>query len=268
MNVTLEQIILKGVLQYLGRVFAPAALDGTTEGNQSLDPVFVSTTDKYQVMNAIKNQTGTFKYPYLFLRLLRVAAPQLNTAYNLKTAARLGRMGGVNDSKNSYTNHKIIPVDLECEITFIVDDFWKSMAFANAWMFAVAQKSLNFQVTFDGIEIGIQVQLEDSLNTPDKDNSVDVSNAYEYVGNLTIRGYMSENKAYVDLQKYPMFNRVVVSPIVVASNKTIDEQIAEQQAEGTPPPYVEIPPESPNSLTRYEQVTLEIKSLDQASDEE
>lgn len=269
MNTTLERVIIQGVLQYLGRAFGPVVSQQATEQGSTVSPLqpkFISSSDKWHVLKQLQTQTGVFQYPYLFLKLTNAAIQDAGMSYNPKALLRAGVYGGVDDSKTTYRRHRIIPVAMQCEVSFLTNDFWQSMAFVNAWMFAAVKKNLNFNVKFDDVAYSIRVDLEANLATPEKDNSVDLPNNYEMVGTLTIHAYFSENKAMVDVERYPIFRTLHVNPVLVTTG-TPQEQIELNLRDDLPPQYIEIPNDEPYVATQYENIILEIKNVDDAPDE-
>lgn len=269
MNLTLERIILQGALQYLAKAFSSTVDTEATDAgstNSAITPKFISTSDKWHILKQIQEQSGTFQYPYLFLRMTSVEIPQGNDSYNPKALMRMGTYGSANDSLTTYNRHIIIPVNMMCEVSFLTNDFWQSMSFVNAWMFAALRKDMNFNVKYDGVAISIQVELDTNLATPEKDSTIDIPNNYEMLGTLKIKGYFSENKAIVDVEKYPIFRNIVIGPVLVSPGETIANTISRQQDLGLEPNYVEIPNDDPYLSTKTEKIILEIKTLDDSAD--
>ena len=264
MNTTLEHVILQGVLQYLGRAFGPVVSQAATENgntNAALQPKFISTTDKWHVLKQLDGQTNTFQYPYMFLHLTGVSLPEQGESYNPKALLRAGVYGVIDDSKTTYRRHRIIPVKMSCEVSFLTNDFWQSMAFVNAWMFSVLKKDLNFNVKFDDVSYSIQVELDSTLSAPDKDNAVDIPNNYELIGNIYIKAFFSENKAIVDVERYPIFRNLVVTPVFVNPGQTLEELVETEKLTGQPAQYIEIPNDNPYLPTENEQVVIQITSI-------
>jgi len=175
---TVERLILEGFIQNVGKVFGAA------------QPIFLSTTDRYRVADIIAKQQGeNVSYPFAFAHITGVDDWESGTGYNTGSLLRHG--GYTNVTSDTSLQLSIYPVRFDIELMFLTDDFDKALIFMNQWKYAGRKGKLNTTVVYGGLNIDVRVFLDTNLASPDKDNTVDTINAYEYSGILHINGYMS-----------------------------------------------------------------------------
>jgi hypothetical protein len=182
----MHDLTLKGVLQSLSVLYEM----------KEPDLLFISTTDKYRIAQRFseqKNPGGALKYPKLFLHIVNMMIDR--ERINVKSLARHGVYGPINDNQNAVRKMTLVPTIYELEAIYVVDDFLKAMTFASQWLANSINNRLNFTLTYYGLPVDIRVEMVDSVSTPDRDEGVDLANHYEYVLGLKVFSYVQSDHA-------------------------------------------------------------------------
>lgn len=201
----IELMVIEGARQTMSAVF-----------NVELGQVLLlSTTDrmaKAAWYNRVTSGADKLKLPLLtFAMTSATSGVEANKhGLNSKTLARRGVYMRMDDTQTKILNVKLIPTAFELEVTFITDSFAESLKFVANWMAASMKNRMNFTLTYGNVGLDIRTEVDPSLPTPPREESVDQPNMYEYVGRMTVAGYMSDHhvdgKSLIELIHKPVIN--------------------------------------------------------------
>ncbi len=245
-NITLDKIIIRGLALRIKDWF-----------NLPSDPLFYSTTDTWIQLNEKSKQTNTqLTYPQL---LFKLTSTEIRTdgGYNQKALMRHGPLGSLNSSNTSQRRLTPLPVNLTFESTFISDDFKEIRTYINNWMYAANIKTLNLDVTFDGVTFSIQVEPDSSISVPDKDYSVDQVNNYQVVSNIVVHGYMTPDRPLSEFPKVYRITTINIVPQVLYTMGTYATPQALEAALANGDAYAELLWVD-NTQTNYEKISITI----------
>ena len=178
----------------------------------------------------------------------------------------------LNDSQNAMYKTEPIPVNMSIEVTFMTDNFFDMISFANRWVYCAVTKSLNMDVVFDGTNFSIQVEADSTLTVPEKDMQIETVNAYEFVTNLIVHGYISQDAPIEEFPQLVPLRDIVITPYFVstADARTVfpppgfqgtniewEQMLAEQTLRRTPA-YIYSPEYTNKNQepTEYEQISF------------
>ena len=243
---TLDYLILfNGFPNLFQKNFQSITRPGKDQTIRPIRPIWVSSSDVWFEITETQKQSNTkFQFPYVFFKLQNIRILEETTnSYPSRTLHRLGLIGKLNDSNNTYTVHRPIPADFDVEVTFITEDFKEILRFANKWAFVAVKKLLNFNLKYDDrINFSIRTELQTSIQLPEKENQVENINYYELKATLTIFGYMSEDIPYEELEKRTKITSIAVRPVIYSQQfPDLDAQIASDVSGATSPNYIPIP---------------------------
>jgi len=182
--------------------------------------MFVTSPDAIQNLKiAIGNKTP--RYPYIFIRQQSVSDnPDSYVTH------RLVREGlAVQYSKNQYEMVRLLPANFVVEVTFVTNKHSgvgpdSVDGFIRRAMFARRNGSLSFKIDYGMATFPITYTIDNTLNTPARENPADLEAVYQVVMNVTIHGYVSE----------PMTGtRGRIQQVVVGSQTTTPGVINNQQ---------------------------------------
>jgi hypothetical protein len=199
---TLEEVIIKGILQRIEEVF------------DVKDPLFITSSDRLFIQNVIRQRAAEkiLLYPFCGLKLTGIGLPQTVPSYNPKALMRHGRTySQPDDSTRQVTKIETVPVEFQFELTYVNNDTLQVLRFANRWLFAHMRNSLFLTIRFYGMDYDIKVMIEPSLQIPEKDASVEIANTYEVVGNLIVTGYMTDARELSDMPKVDLLQNVTLT---------------------------------------------------------
>lgn len=187
-HITIEKMIIRGLSRMMKKHF-----------NLSREPLFISTTDKWNVINSLRKQKDPrTEFPFMTFKLMSI---EVNLqSYNPKSLERWGVVGEFNDSVNGAYKTQPIPVNITLEMTYITDDMYKMLNFANNWLYVSIRKLLNMDIEFDGINYSVQCETDASLSIPEKDMQIEQVNAYEMTSSIIAHGYVSPA---IPLESFP-----------------------------------------------------------------
>lgn len=133
-------------------------------------------------------------YPYVFLTQQSLSPNK--ESYNPRRLARYGVPVRFSDDQRLAYNARLIPANYEVELTFITNDYDRSVhsvnGFARRWAFAQRNGYLNYRVNYGLTALDVNVMLTDTLSLPQRENPADSESIYQVVANVTIHGYVSE----------------------------------------------------------------------------
>lgn len=207
-NITLEKMALRGLSIQMAKRF-----------NLKREPIFVSSSDKWNTINNLRKQKDSrTEFPFMTFKMQSM---EINSgSYSPKSLFRIGQPGAGNDSNNMMYKNEPIPTNITLEVTFLTDDFYAMVTFANKWLYASITKSLNMELEFDGVFYGIQCEPEANVSVPEKDMSVEQANVYEFVSTIIIHGYISPDRPLDEFpQVYPV-TKFVVTPKMMLQDDT------------------------------------------------
>lgn len=175
----LEELILAGFQSRFQQVFSCLA-------------IYTTSSDKTRLIQRVFNGK-TITYPYAFITLQNISA---NTnSYNSNSLARNGLIAY---SKNDLAYRtKLIPTNFEIEIEYVTNKFQGTEAgsvltFIKRYLFARKNGYLKFNVNYGRLAISVSVTLNNSTNTPVRENLLESESVYKVTNTVTIHGYISE----------------------------------------------------------------------------
>ena len=225
-HITLEKIMIRGLSNSIKSWFKLPE-----------DPMFYSSTDIWLQLNEKSKQNNTqLNYPQLLFKLVSMELA-LDRGYSPKALLRHGTYGALDDS-NSYRRKLLpLPVEMSFEVMFISDDRKDIHTFASNWLYAAVLKSLNMNVTFDSAPFSIQVDLDNTINLPDKEMTADSVNFYQLTSNITVKAYLTPDRELSEYPKVFMIKQLNVVPNLVtfvtysySSTETLEEALVSGDA--------------------------------------
>lgn len=217
-NFSAERLCLIGALSYLGKYFQ-RSVNSSVKLSKPITPVFLSSNDRFKIFDHMKSQNNTMSFPFLGMRVEQLDI-NVESGYNPKSLARHRIPVPNQQDATLFSLLNIVPVMFDCSVSFLSDDFWDLLSFASAWERAHLNRDLNFTVQLASLSLSIQVSLVSSIQLPEKDNTVDIANYYDFIGSIQIKGFVSDN---IDLDNLPRASKL--SGINVNAYSVSEEQI-------------------------------------------
>jgi hypothetical protein len=174
----IEAFVKEGLVQQFRRVFATELTFSNVSGKRHLAQK--------------RSQGKILKYPLAFAELQSVSL-----ATDRQRATPLQRRGliGMATTDNVGTYQlPLIPMDSTYQILYISNDFSQLEKFAKLWLQAAACGFLTFSVTYGVATLGVNFNVEPTINFPQRDSNPDAIEEYELTSTLTIRGWASNDK--------------------------------------------------------------------------
>ena len=194
----IEKMVLQGLQVRMSDVFGVK------------NPTFISTNDRALIaekLSKLSGGEGKVTYPWCFFHIDSVDFSTSQTP--AKPLARQGMYIANGDNTKTLTRIHPTATVFEVEVFWITDDFWDALDFVARWGSARNNARLNFTLNYGKAPIDVGVQLGPNLQTPNRDIDVNTPTYYEYMGNLTVQGYMSsthrddvETVAVIDHEKH------------------------------------------------------------------
>lgn len=186
--ITIEKMTIRGLSRMMKKHF-----------NLKREPLFISTTDKWNVINHLRKQKDQrTEFPFMTFKLVSMEVN--GQSYHAKSLDRNGVVGAPNDAQSGMYKTQPIPVNINIEMSFLTDDLYVLLNFANNWLYVSLRKLLNMSIEFDGVNYDIQCETDTSLSIPEKDMQIEQVNAYEFVSQVIVHGYVSPA---IPLDKFP-----------------------------------------------------------------
>lgn len=198
--ITIEKMTIRGLSRMMKKHFG-----------LKKEPIFISTTDKWNVINSLRKQNDPrVEFPFMTFKLVTFEInPQ---SYNPKSLPRFGVMGEPNDSQNGMNKNEPVPVNIAIEMTFLTDDIYTMLNFCNRWTYVTLRKRLNMTIEFDGVNYDIQCETDSSLSVPEKDMQIEQVNAYELAAGVIVHGYVSPATSLDNFPKaYPFYGDTFIN---------------------------------------------------------
>jgi hypothetical protein len=130
--------------------------------------------------------------------------------YNTKSLARHGQYLKASESQDRLLKSNIVPIVMELEVIYMTDSFDQAFAYASAWLTNAIHNRANFTVTYMNLGIDVRCEMSPELSTPDREESVDMPNVFEYMSTIRIAGYASDQHpdgtSYIQLLHKPVIN--------------------------------------------------------------
>lgn len=203
-NITIEKMTIRGLSMMLAKRF-----------DLKREPIFVSSTDKWNTINNLRKQKDPrAEFPFITMKMQGIEVR--TEGYNVRTLNRIGQHGLMNDSANMMYKNEPLPVNIVMEVTYLTDDFYNMITFANRWLYAAVTKNLNMDIEFDGVNYSIQCEPDSNVTVPEKDMSIDMVNQYEFVSTIAVKGYMSPDRPLDEFPKVFPVSSVLLTPYLVA----------------------------------------------------
>lgn len=173
-------LTIKGIVQLL------AALYEVKEPNIA----FVTTSDRYNVAKRLAGQGSNpnLSYPRLFVHLTNIGRGHSEDGYgNVRSQAKNGQyIHSITDNQGAYRKITLVPCIYDMEVVYMDDDFTRTLRFATQWIVSNVSNRLNFTVNYYGLSVDVRVELAAEMGTPDRDETVDNVNHYEYVTTMRV----------------------------------------------------------------------------------
>lgn len=202
----IERMIVKGVQETLGQAF----------GLSSERIVFFASTNRMKIAEQVaklhEGLEGKIKWPLMLLHLNGLTLGHVDQmhAYNTKSMARHGQYLKVAESQDRVLKSNLVPIVMEIEVIYMNDGFDQAFAYACAWLTNAVHNRLNFTATYMNLSIDVRSEMSPQLSTPDREESIDQPNVFEYVSTIKVAGYASDQHpdgtSYVQLLHKPVIN--------------------------------------------------------------
>jgi hypothetical protein len=131
-------------------------------------------------------------------------------AYNTKTLARQGQYLKMAESQTRVLKANLVPVVTELEVVYMTDAFDQAFGYASSWMANAVHNRANFTVTYSNVGIDVRCEMSATISTPDREESVDMPNVYEYISTIKVVGYVSDKHpdgtSYIQVLRKTVFN--------------------------------------------------------------
>lgn len=155
---------------------------------------YVTTNEEATIAQAAK-EGEPLRYPYAFLRIQTVSS---NTeGYSTNRMARHGLIAIVED--DNLVGHRVrcIPTTFDIEVKYVTDKFRSTqqgsvLAFIRRWLMARRIGSLQFNIRYGRLSLGVQVALGDSVPFSPRENAPENETSYQVLTTASIKGYVSE----------------------------------------------------------------------------
>lgn len=202
----IERMILRGIQETLGSAF------------QIPDEriVFFASTDRMRVAKRVaelhEGLNGTVKWPVLMLHMnaMRLGFTEQMHAYNTKSMARHGQYLKIAESQDRVLKSNLVPMVMELEVIYMTDSFDQAFRYASSWLSNAVHNRANFTVNYMNLGIDVRCEMSPELNTPDREETVDVPNVFEYVSTIRVAGYISDSHpdgtSYIQVLRKPVIN--------------------------------------------------------------
>jgi hypothetical protein len=123
---------------------------------------------------------------------------------------RRGQYLKASEQKTRLLKTALVPVVMDIEVFYLTDSFDQAFGYSSAWVTNAVQNRLNFTVTYSNIGVDVRTEMSPSINTPDREESVDQPNVFEYVSNMRVAGYANDQHpdgtSYIQLLHKPVIN--------------------------------------------------------------
>ncbi len=169
-------------------------------------PVFSSSENVEDlVRTSIKHE-----YPFAYL-LITTMSPSGKSSdgksRNGHAMARTGIMSRFNTDHSEALVTSIIPVTYEMEFHYATDNFNSLINFYTRWTFASVKNRLDFQLGYMELNYDIGIEIDPVLTVPTREGSFVSPSLFEFVGNLSVRGYIINDDPR-DIRHSPLIKHV------------------------------------------------------------
>lgn len=202
----IERMIVKGVQETLGQTFglAPERI------------VFFASTNRMKIAEQVaklhEGLEGKIKWPLLLLHLnsLSLGFVEGMHAYNTKSLARHGMYMKAAESQDRLLKSNLVPIVMDIEVIYMTDSFEQAFGYATGWLTNAVHNRMNFTATYMNLGIDVRCEMSPQISTPDREESIDQPNVFEYTSNIKVAGYASDahpdGTSYVQLLHKPVIN--------------------------------------------------------------
>lgn len=180
--IPIDEMILTGFTSRFQQVF-------------NVQCTFSNQNDRTMIQERIFGKGKPLSYPYSWFRLKSIQH-NINT-YNSHAMGRRGLTFAVQQAAHQYQTVRILPVNFEVEVHYVTDQFdsvdqGSVSAFARRWLLARRFGYLKTTVQYGKLRFGIGTTLTDTVQIPDRENTLEHEVKYETQVTLIIHGYISE----------------------------------------------------------------------------
>ena len=159
---------------------------------------FVPTTNRIKMAEYIAKQTagpsGKVTWPLLMMHMPSMSAGFVENmhAYNTKSLARRGVYLNVEQNFRKVLKVNPVAAVLDIEVVYMTDAWEQAFDFSCRWIANAVHNRANFSITYGNFDMDIRVQMEPTLATPPREESVDQPNVFEYTSSLKVAGYITD----------------------------------------------------------------------------
>lgn len=158
-------------------------------------PAYLVTTNEQATIAQIAKGGEPLTYPYAFITP-GTSGPNTES-YVANRLARHGLVAVVEDNQLVGHRVRLMPTNFDVEVKYVTNEYQSTKqgsvtAFQRRWLFARRTGSLQYNIRYGRISVGIQVTLSDSVPFTPRENAPDSETAYQVVTSATIHGYISE----------------------------------------------------------------------------
>lgn len=160
--------------------------------------VFFASTNRLKIAEQVSKLqngiAGSVKWPIALLHLNSITLGNADGqhSYNTRSFARHGVYVKVSESQTRVLKVNLVPTVTEIEVIYMTDSFAQAFAHTNLWMANAVNARMNFTATYMNTGIDIRCALSDQVSTPDREESVDQPNVFEYTSTIKVFGYSSD----------------------------------------------------------------------------
>lgn len=169
------------------------------------EPRFISHGNRLRLVSYLNKTAGganntsvaseSIKYPILLLFLRSMGANR--ESYNRVALQRRPLFSGNVEeglAPDLLRAHKLVPTTFDFEFIHITPDFWSMMDFASLCVRNnTNQGHLSFTSAYDSLPIDVRVEVDDQVQIPEKDASIEQTDWYETTTRLKVNAYVSES---------------------------------------------------------------------------
>lgn len=177
---TVDSLVWKGLEMRVTEVFGCSAL--------------VSTAYEKVRLLAKRGEGRQLKYPYAFIIPRTLTG---STVYGSAYLARHGQQFAVTENQESAWTVRLLPAQYQVDIEFYTDrgdlrDEASAFALARRWLFARRLGYLKFNVDYGKLSLPIAVEMDESIQIPERPNQLEQQSEYVLTSSLRLQGWVSE----------------------------------------------------------------------------
>lgn len=173
----------------------------------------ISTNDRMRVAQRVADMknNGKLELPMIMLHTTTMSRGDQNqdlTGYNARSMSRHGVYTARNDNQTAITRLHLVPAVYEMEVIYLTDSYTAGLTYGSNWLAHSIRGRMNFTLRYNGLPIDMQVHMAPSVTVPERDESVDVPNFYEYDSGIQVVGYV-DSTCPDDNATVPLVNQII-----------------------------------------------------------